>query len=331
MDKIRKILKTNFFESVGDIGSRQPANRTIVKPSIKELQPDDIGILEFNFTDKNTIKDAIDTVFPLITDLGAQYPNYDTEFGLVSMNVPHKAKDKIIDIMTSFGFSFNSETFGNEMRGGTSTFGRLGSYGSGAFAGGGAISGMPVGYQMTRLIGESETEKKKVLFVDFDGTVRDAIPAGNTKRPPFSVDELSVFNGIGKKIKAWKDAGYIIFGVSNQAGAIPKRMKETGKSKEEIVKTIEQIFAKTVEMINAQAGENVFADVYFSKERGSEHKPNIGMAKNALHDAGIEMDLENSFMVGDWPETDGGFAKNLGIKFLQVDDTKKGGDFPSPL
>lgn len=331
MDNIRKIMRNKFFEAVGDTGERNPSYMSMTQPSIKTIEPDTKGVLEFTFVDKNTLKDAMNSVSPLITDLGAEYANYDTEFGTVSMTVPHKAKDKIIDIMTSFGFTFNSETFGNELRGGVSTYGRLGSYGPGMFASGGAISGFPVGYQMTRLLGEDEnnTKKQKVLFVDFDGTVRHSIPEGNEARPPFSLNELKVFNGIGQKLKSWKDAGYMIIGVSNQAGAIPKRMKETNLTKEQVVKTIQEVFTKTVEIINKQAGENVFTDVYFSQEKGNDHKPNIGLAEKAAHQHNFVLDKENSVMIGDWPKTDGGFAKNLGIKFIQIDDKKNGSDFPT--
>ncbi len=323
-------MRKKFFEAVGDTGERNPSYMSITQPSIQSLQPDDTGILEFTFTDKNTLKDAAESVFPLITDLGAQYPNYDTEFGTVSMTVPHKAKDKIIEIMSSFGFTFDSETFGNEIRGGVSTYGRLGSFGPSMFAPGGAISGYPAGYQMTRLIGENDTQsqQRKVLFVDFDGTVRSAIPVGKDARPPLSINELKVFDGIGPKLKTWKDAGYTIIGISNQAGAIPKRMQEVGLTKEEVIKKIEEVFAKTVEIINNQAGDKVFTDVYFSKEKGSEHKPGIGLANKAAQQHKFALDKDNSAMVGDWPATDGGFAKNLGIKYLKVDETKKGADFP---
>jgi HAD superfamily hydrolase (TIGR01662 family) len=330
MDKIRKIMRTKFFEAVGDTGERNPSYMASTGPSIQSLQPDDIGILEFRFTDKNTLKDAVDSIYPLITDLGAQYPNYDTEFGLVSMNVPYKSKDKIIEIMSSFGFTFTSETFGNEIRGGVSSYGRLGAYaGASMFAGSGGMGGFPVGYQMTRLIGENEKPQKKILFVDFDGTVRDAIPVGKTARPPLSVNELKVFDGIGMKLKEWKDAGYTIIGISNQAGAIPKRMEELGVSKEEVLKKVQEVFAKTVELINSQAGDKVFTDVYFSKDKGNEHKPGIGLANRAEAEHGFVIDKNNSVMVGDWPETDGGFAKNLGIKYIKVDDKKRGSDFPS--
>jgi histidinol phosphatase-like enzyme len=47
-------------------------------------------------------------------------------------------------------------------------------------------------------------------------------------------------------------------------------------------------------------------------------KPNIGMAKEAINDWG-EMDVENSFMVGDYI-SDEKFADNLGIRYVDIKD-----------
>lgn len=158
---LRKLLKNKFFEAaVGYSGERSAVMPTDGTAFVTEVGPDTKGALEFTHADNSKIGEIVDGIYGILTDLGAEFINYETEFGTVSMTVPHKAKDRIVDLMGSYDFTHTSETFGDEMRGGKSTYGRIGSFGAGAFANGGSISSMPTGYQMTRLIGES---KKKPL------------------------------------------------------------------------------------------------------------------------------------------------------------------------
>lgn len=155
--ELRKLLKNKFFESaVGYTGERATVLPILSDDAtfIDEVGPDTKGALEFTHADNSKIGEIVDGIYGILTDLGAEFINYETEFGIVSMTVPHKAKNRISDLMGSYDFTHTSETFGDEMRGGKSTYGRVGSFGAGSFAAGGTISNLG-GYQMSRLIGES--------------------------------------------------------------------------------------------------------------------------------------------------------------------------------
>jgi len=158
-------------------------------------------------------------------------------------------------------------------------------------------------------------EKIKYLFIDFDGTVRETIadPSEknpNDRRPPTTVEEIKIINGITKKLRLWMDKGWLIVGVSNQSGV------EKGYITAE---EVEKIAAATMDKMN------IYFPFYYAPhkrygtpEQLSLRKPDTGMAKQAFEDWG-DPDLEKSFMVGDYI-TDEVFAENLGIGYIDVKD-----------
>lgn len=156
--------------------------------------------------------------------------------------------------------------------------------------------------------------KNKYLFIDFDNTIREEIPLDVdvfswNSRPPFEKEEVKILKGIPEKLRYWEDRGYQIIGVSNQSGV------EKGIVTEE---KVEEIASYTMDLMG------IYFPFYFAPHKDSGtfeqlnlRKPNIGMAEEAIKDWG-EMDVENSFMVGD-NDVDEEFANNLKIRFVNVD------------
>lgn len=68
----------------------------------------------------------------------------------------------------------------------------------------------------------SEQYPNKAVFFDIDGTLRDTdhLPF----KYPTSPEEVRVFPGMAEKVEAFRRAGYMIFGVSNQSGVAAGRV-----------------------------------------------------------------------------------------------------------
>jgi len=160
--------------------------------------------------------------------------------------------------------------------------------------------------------------KKKYLFVDFDGTIRDTIPDPteknpNDRRPPFEPEEVKIRVGMSEALKKWRNKGWFIVGVSNQSG-VEKEQVTADK--------VVEVAKHTMDLLD------VHFPFYYAphKRKGtpeqlSLRKPDIGMAKLAFQEWG-EPNLEESLMVGDY-KADEEFAKNLGIAYVDVNDFVK--------
>ncbi len=165
-------------------------------------------------------------------------------------------------------------------------------------------------------------DKIKYLFLDFDGTVRETIadPTPNNpddRRPPITVEEIKIIDGIPERLEEWREAGWFIVGVSNQSGV------EKGYVTAEMV---EEVAAATMDEMG------IYFPFYYApcKKHGTSkqlrlRKPDVGMAWEALNEYGA-MDLESSFMVGDYI-SDEVFAENLGIKYVHFKDFIDGKSF----
>ncbi|MFC5190473.1 bifunctional histidinol-phosphatase/imidazoleglycerol-phosphate dehydratase HisB [Algoriphagus aquatilis] len=149
--------------------------------------------------------------------------------------------------------------------------------------------------------------KKKVLFIDRDGTI--------IKEPPtdFQVDSLEKLEFLPKAIsnlrKIAEELDYELVMVTNQDGlgtdSFPE--KDFWPAQYKMLKTLEQenVFFKAIHV-----------DKTFEHENAPTRKPRIGLLTQYFSE---DYDLANSYVIGD-RFTDVQLAKNLGSKAIFIGD-----------
>jgi imidazoleglycerol-phosphate dehydratase/histidinol-phosphatase len=158
--------------------------------------------------------------------------------------------------------------------------------------------------------------KKKVLFIDRDGTI--------IKEPPtdFQVDSLEKLEFVPKAIsnlrKIAENCDYELVLVSNQDGlgtdSFPE--KDFWPAQFKMLKTLEQ------ENIHFTA---IHIDRSFEQEQAPTRKPRTGMLTAYLTE---DYDLTNSFVIGD-RLTDIQLAQNLGAKSIFIGEPQPEATFSS--
>ena len=157
-----------------------------------------------------------------------------------------------------------------------------------------------------------DSNGRKALFVDLDGTVRDT--RSGRVHPVKPWDQV-VLPNVAERLREYRDGGHLIVGVTNQGGVA------FGYLSEEDVLAINR-------RLREELLPGLFDDVLYCPHhpRGSVvayrrdcpgRKPNAGMAHTARDRHGI--DLAGSIMVGDMP-TDQEFAMKAGIgRFIRTE------------
>lgn len=165
---------------------------------------------------------------------------------------------------------------------------------------------------------------RPVLFIDADWTIRKPLTDGET----FIKDEsdIQLIPGIKDKLTSYSN-DYNIVIISNQGGIAHGFKTEA---------TVEKEFDVTVALLN-EGLETPIMDrelVFYSpfeesgkipplNNKSTTRKPNTGLATAAeiylLSKHYTMIDWKKSVMVGD-REEDAKFAKNLGIKFIHVNE-----------
>lgn len=154
------------------------------------------------------------------------------------------------------------------------------------------------------------------LCLDFDGTIRRS-KSGQTFIKNFQ--DIELMPGIEKLIWEYRTLGWLIFGISNQAG-VAHGFKLTME--------IENEMEATFKLFN----QNPFHSVQYCYHDGKGkiepychrslgRKPDIGMLYIMEIDAwkaGYIVDWDNSLFVGDRPE-DELCAQRAGVKFRHID------------
>lgn len=146
---------------------------------------------------------------------------------------------------------------------------------------------------------------QKIAFLDRDGALIYEPP--DTKQID-SLDKLKILPGVISGLKALVGQGYKLVMVSNQDGlgakSFPKKDFELPQNKFlEILRKEDIVFYK------------IFICPHFRKDNCACRKPKLGLLKKFLNTESI--DYGKSFMVGD-RESDGEFAKNIGVKFYSM-------------
>lgn len=158
--------------------------------------------------------------------------------------------------------------------------------------------------------------KKKVLFIDRDGTI--------IKEPPtdFQVDSLEKLEFLPKAIsnlrKLAEETDFELVMVTNQDGLGTDSFPENSfwPAQFKMLKTLEQenIFFKAIHV-----------DKTFEHENAPTRKPNTGLLTSYFSE---EYDLANSFVIGD-RATDVQLAKNLGSKSIFIGENHESATFCS--
>jgi D-glycero-D-manno-heptose 1,7-bisphosphate phosphatase len=158
---------------------------------------------------------------------------------------------------------------------------------------------------------------KPALCLDFDGTIRR-----NKSGKPFITDvkDIELMPGIEKLIWKYRNMGYLIFGISNQAG-VAHGFRLPLEVDHEMNVTL-GLFEKNPFHIVKFCYHDGAGKVEPYNHRSLLRKPDIGMLALMEHEAfgaGFVVDWDKSLFVGDRPE-DAECAKRAGVKFYHIDE-----------
>lgn len=161
---------------------------------------------------------------------------------------------------------------------------------------------------------------QKYAFIDRDGTIiwEPPRPADADPRETFelkSPDQVALMDGAIEGMQALQKKGYKLVMATNQSYlGTPRHPKE--------------IFDQVMDRLFKELEKN---DIHFEFVMVCPHgpdescdcrKPRIGGLKEFLEKHKNDIDLKNSLMFGD-RDTDGGFAENLGVRFVRIETNKR--------
>lgn len=161
---------------------------------------------------------------------------------------------------------------------------------------------------------------QKYAFVDRDGTIlwEPKQPSEFDPRDTYSlrsIDDFKFMDGAITGMKKLAANGYKFVLATNQTYlGTPKNPRET----------FDQVMAKLKSELSQEGLSFDFIMVCpHGPDEGCEcRKPKIGGLKPFLEANKGQIDFENSLMFGD-RDTDGEFAKNLGVRFVRIKTNEK--------
>jgi D-glycero-D-manno-heptose 1,7-bisphosphate phosphatase len=154
------------------------------------------------------------------------------------------------------------------------------------------------------------------LCLDLDGTIRYSVNGEFINHP----DDVCLFGDVEAKLREYRDNGYVIFGISNQAG-VAYGFKTELSNDAEIQRTIDLFESNPFHIIKCCYHHSEGKVEPFC-HRSLLRKPDIGMlalCEKEAFDEGIIVDWDNSLFVGDRPE-DKECAARAGIEFMHAND-----------
>lgn len=165
----------------------------------------------------------------------------------------------------------------------------------------------------TRFAPEPERNFKvrPALCLDLDGTVRYSISGAFINK----VEDMRLFDDAEPTLWDYRDKGWLVFGVSNQAG-VAHGFKSAAENDLEI-EAMFALFKRNPFHIVKCCYHDGKGKVAPYNHRSLLRKPDYGMlalCEVEAFQAGYIVDWENSLMVGDRPE-DEQMAQSAGIKF----------------
>lgn len=162
-------------------------------------------------------------------------------------------------------------------------------------------------------------EKKRILCLDLDGTVRQSKSGKTFIEGP---DDVELIPGMKEWILHYRSLGYLVYGISNQGG-IAHGFKTHAQVEAEMKATLRQLDMGFVNLLYCPFDQKGKVDGY--NFRSLSRKPNYGMlvlVEFDLHRLQHIPDWDNSLFVGDRPE-DEECAKSAGIPFMWAHDFVK--------
>lgn len=156
---------------------------------------------------------------------------------------------------------------------------------------------------------------KPALCLDFDGTIRESKSGETFIKGP---EDIKLLEEVEEIIMSYKEKGYAILGISNQAG-VAHGFKTPEDNNAEIAATIEEFKVNPFDIVMCAYGDGK-GTVEPYAHRSLLRKPEIGMLalmEEKCFSAGVVIDWDNSLFVGDRPE-DENCAKNAEIDFLYI-------------
>lgn len=159
-------------------------------------------------------------------------------------------------------------------------------------------------------------ELKKALVLDFDGTIRRSKSGKTFIEGP---DDIELIPGVERIIWRYREMGYLILGLSNQAG-VAHGFKTHAQVREEFNATY-SLFSPNPFHVVKWCLHDGKGKVEPFCHRSLGRKPDVGLLFEMecdAYNAGYIVDWDNSLFVGDRPE-DEQCAKNARIPFLYID------------
>ena len=276
----------------------------------KDTNPHSNVVLEFVWDEniEDQVPEKLKEIETFINNIGVisfdVYPAIHT----VNILTCQMKKDKIIEMMNSFGFEV-SKILDKDCPQEENPFMR------------------------EQYIFESvmiEEEEKGYIIVDFDGTLRDIVDRGGKKGPALNSEEVNAYPEIGQRLRQWQNNGWSIFGASNQKGPLRRReyLGDENTTEEENAEQAKHAFEETLKQLGVRfpvffaSDTNVYMykNGKISKEGTYDkaYKPNPGMWLSIKSRFG---DTEgDKIMIGDYEPDDGAFAKQIGAEFVHIND-----------
>lgn len=153
---------------------------------------------------------------------------------------------------------------------------------------------------------------RKAIFLDRDGVLNKTIFKMGKPRAPYSLQEFELFPGVVEATQKLKQAGFLLIVVTNQPDVARGWVS---------LESVHAVNGKLKELINFDDIKICFHD---SKDACNCRKPKPGMLLESAREH--EIDLKNSFMIGDrYSDVEAGLS--AGCKTILIGD----GDGPSSV
>lgn len=148
---------------------------------------------------------------------------------------------------------------------------------------------------------------EKVIFIDRDGTLI-VEPTGTEQVN--CLEEMTLLPKVIPSLAGLRKAGFKLIIITNQSGlGTPDNLRDN----------YELINQKMLEVFKGEGVifSEIFECPHYPKDKCECRKPKTGMVKEYL--ANNDIDLENSYVIGDRP-SDMGFAENINVKGLLLSE-----------
>jgi D-glycero-D-manno-heptose 1,7-bisphosphate phosphatase len=145
---------------------------------------------------------------------------------------------------------------------------------------------------------------RPAVFLDRDGVINKSLVDGGVPRPPATVDEFELLDGVVDSVERVRQAGFAVVVVTNQPDVA------RGVQDRAVVEAMHDLVRRAL-------APDAIMVCYHDDDEGCEcRKPAPGMLWQAARD--LNLNLTSSFMVGDrWRDIEAG--RRAGCRTVYVD------------